>query len=212
MVQDNPYLEVWRSLSLDQTELNIFCKWSKLNKIRKTILTSHGFTPTYPKFELAFCAICWQRGGEIHKNSKIGGANKWNDQSKLHTSRGSKLINLYVAFECALHMFACMAQVLNSLSMLVWCILDCRKWLMKWKTSMHRMDRYSLIFYKWSRLNQIGKMILTSHGFTPTYLKFKLAFCANCWQREREIHKDSKIGGANKWNDIVRGSIKITHK
>ena len=23
------------------------------------------------------------------------------------------------------------------------------------------------------------------------------------------IHKDSKIGGANKWNDIVRGSIKI---
>ena len=29
------------------------------------------------------------------------------------TSRGSKLINLYVAFECALHMFACMAQVLK---------------------------------------------------------------------------------------------------
>jgi hypothetical protein len=24
-----------------------------------------------------------------------------------------------------------------------------------------------------------------------------------------EIHKDSVIGGANKWNDIVRGSIKI---
>jgi hypothetical protein len=27
-----------------------------------------------------------------------------------HTSRGSKLINLIDAFECALHMFACMAQ------------------------------------------------------------------------------------------------------
>ena len=30
MVQDNPYLKVWRSLSLDQTELNIFGKWSRL--------------------------------------------------------------------------------------------------------------------------------------------------------------------------------------
>ena len=30
-----------------------------------------------------------------------------------HTSRGSKLINLYVAFECAFHIFACMVQVLN---------------------------------------------------------------------------------------------------
>ena len=35
------------------------------------------------------------------------------DQSKMHTSRGSKLINLYVAFECAFHIFACMAQVFN---------------------------------------------------------------------------------------------------
>ena len=33
MVQDNPYLEVWRSLSLDQTELNIFGKWSRLKQI-----------------------------------------------------------------------------------------------------------------------------------------------------------------------------------
>ena len=33
MVQDNPYLEVWRSLSLDQTELNIFDKYSRLNQI-----------------------------------------------------------------------------------------------------------------------------------------------------------------------------------
>ena len=32
MVQDNPYLEVWRSLSLDQTELNILAYilvWTK---------------------------------------------------------------------------------------------------------------------------------------------------------------------------------------
>ena len=33
MVQDNPYLEVWRSLSLDQTELNFFGKWSRLDHI-----------------------------------------------------------------------------------------------------------------------------------------------------------------------------------
>ena len=31
----------------------------------------------------------------------------------MHTSRGSKHINLYVVFECAFHIFACMAQVLN---------------------------------------------------------------------------------------------------
>ena len=41
-----------------------------------------------------------------------------------HTSRGSKLINLFVAFVCALHIFACMAQVLNSLSML--CVVYAR--------------------------------------------------------------------------------------
>ena len=39
MVQDNPYLEAWRSLSLDQTELNIFEKWSRLDQIWKMILT-----------------------------------------------------------------------------------------------------------------------------------------------------------------------------
>ena len=33
MVQDNPYLEVWRSLSLDQTKLNIFVKCSRLDQI-----------------------------------------------------------------------------------------------------------------------------------------------------------------------------------
>ena len=54
MVHDNPYLEVLRSLPLDQTKLNIFYKWSRLNQIEKMILTSHGFTPTYLKFELTF--------------------------------------------------------------------------------------------------------------------------------------------------------------
>ena len=44
MVQDNPYLEVWKSLSLDQTELNILGKYSRLNQIGKMILTYHGFT------------------------------------------------------------------------------------------------------------------------------------------------------------------------
>ena len=31
----------------------------------------------------------------------------------MHTSRGSKLINLHVVFECVFHIFAYMAQVLN---------------------------------------------------------------------------------------------------
>jgi hypothetical protein len=49
---------------------------------------------------------------------------KEGDQLKFeHTSRGSKPINLYVAFECAFHMYACMAQVLNYNSMLVWYML-----------------------------------------------------------------------------------------
>ena len=38
MVQDNPYLEVWRSLSLDQTELNVFGKYSTLNQIWKKMI------------------------------------------------------------------------------------------------------------------------------------------------------------------------------
>ena len=48
----------------------------------------------------------------IHKDRCLM---KEGDQLKFeahkHTSRGSKLINLYVAFIYALHMFACMAQV-----------------------------------------------------------------------------------------------------
>ena len=39
MVQDNSYLEVLRSLSLDQTELNIFGEWSRLDQFRTMILT-----------------------------------------------------------------------------------------------------------------------------------------------------------------------------
>jgi hypothetical protein len=40
-----------------------------------------------------------------------------------HTSRGSKLINLYVAFECALHMVACISFSFFSYTLLVWCML-----------------------------------------------------------------------------------------
>ena len=40
MVQDNPWNEVWKNLSLDQTELNIFGKYYRLNKFGKMILTS----------------------------------------------------------------------------------------------------------------------------------------------------------------------------
>ena len=43
----------------------------------------------------------WHRGRDMTKER---------DQLKF---RGSKLINLYGAFECAFHMFACMAQVFN---------------------------------------------------------------------------------------------------
>jgi hypothetical protein len=40
-----------------------------------------------------------------------------------HTSRGSKLINLYVVFECAFHMYAGITQVLNENFMLMWRLL-----------------------------------------------------------------------------------------
>jgi hypothetical protein len=75
MVHDNPYLKVWRSLPLDQTELSDL-DW---NKFGKMILTSHGFTPTYLKFELTFCGHWCQKGDVIHKDSVIGGAKKSND-------------------------------------------------------------------------------------------------------------------------------------
>jgi hypothetical protein len=54
---------------------------------------------SHPMHHLHKSLIQWHCKG-INKNLK-------------HTSRGSKLINLYVAFVCALHMFACMTQVLK---------------------------------------------------------------------------------------------------
>jgi hypothetical protein len=79
MVHDNPHLEVWRSLPLDQIELNIFCKWSRLNQFEKMILTYHSFTPTYLKFELTFVVIDTKGGQVIHKDSKDRGSKqmKW---------------------------------------------------------------------------------------------------------------------------------------
>jgi hypothetical protein len=49
---------------------------------------------------------------------------KEGDQLKFeHTSRGSKLINLNDAFECAFS-YACLhLSSLNSIDMLVWCML-----------------------------------------------------------------------------------------
>jgi hypothetical protein len=46
------------------------------------------------------------------------------DQLKfVHTSRGSKLMNLFDAFECAFT-YACLhLKSLNSIYMLVWCML-----------------------------------------------------------------------------------------
>jgi hypothetical protein len=40
-----------------------------------------------------------------------------------HTSRGSKLINLYGAFGCALHMFACIGLSFFFDTLLVWCMI-----------------------------------------------------------------------------------------
>ena len=69
MVQDNPYLEVWRSLSLDQTELNIFGKWSILDQIWKMILTPlidiDNLDPTSGTiYVLSLYGHWWQRGRE----------------------------------------------------------------------------------------------------------------------------------------------------
>jgi hypothetical protein len=44
MMYDNPYLEVWRSLPLDQTELNIFASGLDWTKFGQMILTYYGFT------------------------------------------------------------------------------------------------------------------------------------------------------------------------
>ena len=58
-------------------------------------------------------------------------------------------LKLQVAFGCALHMFACMAQLLKF--PILACVVYARFQEMfdEMKTSMHRIARYSLIFYKW---------------------------------------------------------------
>jgi hypothetical protein len=59
------------------------------------------------------------KGGEVKHDKERKGINK-----KLkHTSRGSKLINLYGAFNCALQMVACISFSFFSNTLLVWCIL-----------------------------------------------------------------------------------------
>ena len=78
MVHDNPYLEVWRSLSLDQTELNIFANnldWTKLEKWSSFHMVSpqpiYNLTPPF--------MLIVDKGGEkftkIVRDSKIEGAN-----------------------------------------------------------------------------------------------------------------------------------------
>ena len=67
MVQDNPYLEVWRSLSLDQTKLNIFGKYSSLNQIWEMILTplidiDNLDSTSGIIYILNLCGHWWQRG------------------------------------------------------------------------------------------------------------------------------------------------------
>jgi hypothetical protein len=58
-------------------------------------------------------------------------------------------MDLFDAFEFSFHMFACMAQVLNSIYILEWCMLvvglnD------EMKTSMHRIIvSYTLLIFKW---------------------------------------------------------------
>ena len=59
-----------------------------------------------------FCGLDDKVGEEITKIDKIGRDNQFTKirgSTKIlkHTGRGSKLINLYVAFECASHMLAC---------------------------------------------------------------------------------------------------------
>ena len=85
-----------------------------------------------------------KRGRET-KDSKGRGSTK----ILKHTSRGSKLINLYVAFECALHMFACISQVLKFPIQACVVYARLKKMIDEIKTSMHRIARYTLIFYKW---------------------------------------------------------------
>ena len=98
---------------------------------------------------------------EIHKDSKIGGANKWNnivgDKSKLYTSRGSKLINLYVPFECAFHIFACMEQVLNFNIHACVVYASCRfKW---WNKKLACIDYLVISFPSSIKLTMVLRMV-----------------------------------------------------
>ena len=76
MVQDNPYLEVWRSLSLDQTELNNFCKYSRLNKLGKwssfhMVSPQHIYNLRSPLSILYAFVVIDDKGGEIvYKDSE----------------------------------------------------------------------------------------------------------------------------------------------
>jgi hypothetical protein len=76
MVHDNPHLEVWRSLSLDQTELNIVCKWSRLNQIEKMILTYHGFPQPIKNLSSPFVVIDDKWGEVISKDKQKGERNQ----------------------------------------------------------------------------------------------------------------------------------------
>ena len=68
------------------------------------------------------------------------------------------MLHLYVH----LHMFACMTQVLNSISMLVWCMLDHRKMIDEMKTSMHRKSNYTCAYHVKTRPFHI---MFVSQGF-----------------------------------------------
>ena len=72
MVQDNPYLEVWRSLSLDQTELNILAYilvWTKFGILILTpLIDIDNLDPTSGTiYVLSLCGHWWQRGRETEK-------------------------------------------------------------------------------------------------------------------------------------------------
>jgi hypothetical protein len=91
--------EVWRSLSLDQTELHILGKWSILNHILDSLIL---IDLTLTKIG-TFLVIVDKGGEKSHKDKKLsckeGEKSKiWYDIGKgsikiEHTSRGSKLMN-----------------------------------------------------------------------------------------------------------------------
>ena len=87
----------------------------------------------------------WHRGRNMTKE---------NDQLT-STRVGGKLINLYGAFECAFHMFACMAYVLNLKSMLVWCMLVVRL-----NDEMKSLDKFHFqIFLSGIELTMMLRMV-----------------------------------------------------